>query len=282
VRAGAKAFAEEYPSVKVIAAAPESNAPNAQQQVVAGLVRRSIDALAIWPVDGAAMTGMVNDSVGRGIPVAAIGVDMADSKRIGFAGWDEQEVGRALADLAAEKILKGRTLMVLHSGARWGNLHRRWQALRVALDEQQRLVVLEDIDCGGSPARARQIISERMERYPELSGWISIEDWPLRQRNDLASLLPTGCHMVTCHPGTGYWSLARRHAQFSFVGTDYFDWGWRAVQLCYAAVRSVQLEVPMHYTEPEAVGATELGSWEQRWHRWISPGDRGDRIPTPR
>ncbi len=268
VRAGALSFAKEYPVVRVLTVAPPSDSPAAQQEAVASLLRERIHALAIWPVDVAAMTGTINDLANRGLPVATMGTDAPDSKRMGFVGWDEREVGRALAELAVKQIKDGRTLMILHAGQRQDHLYERWQSLRSALDRQQRLAVLFELDCGGVPTRARQIIADRMDRYPELSGWISINDWPLRGLADPTSLLPAGCPIVTCHPGVDYCALLTEEVGAGFVATDYFEWGWRAMVMCYSAVRTIPLEMPMYYPAVEQVTPANLRQWRQRWHGW--------------
>jgi hypothetical protein len=114
-------------------------------------------------------------------------------------------------------------------------------------------------------------MSERMQRYPRLGGWISIGDWPLRGLDEPGSILPAGCVMITCHPGPAYWSLVEA-GRGGLVGTDYFDWGWRGVLLCYSALRSIPLEIPTYHTAVLKIGSANLGEWRHRWEGWFQPG----------
>jgi len=268
VQAGARRFATDHPSVHIIFDAPQRDTPAAQQALIGRVRQQRLDAMAVWPANGAALVGLIDDLVGRGVPVVTVGVDAADSRRVGFVGWDQRRVGEALADLAGEQIRSGRTLMVLHADRRADHLAVRWQALRSTLSAQQRLKTLMELDCQGSPAVARERIAERMGRYPDLSGWISLEDWPLRGLDERASLLPAGCVMITCHPGPAYWSMVA-NGEAAFVATDYFQWGWRAMWIAHNAVRSVPLEAPDYYTPIEQVTADNLAAWQQRWHGWL-------------
>jgi len=268
VQAGARHFATDHPSVRIIFDAPLRDTPAAQQATIERVRQRQLSAMAVWPVNGDALAGLIDDLVGRGVPVVTVGVDAADSLRVGFVGWDQRRVGQALADLAGKQVRHGRTLMVLHAGERAEHLAVRWQALRSALSAQQRLKTLMELDCQGLPAVARDRIAERMRRYPDLSGWISLEDWPLRGLDERASLLPAGCVMITCHPGPVYWPMAAK-GEAAFVATDYFQWGWRAMWIAYNAVRSVPLEAPDYYTPTEQVTADNLTAWRQRWYEWL-------------
>ena len=268
VQAGARHFATDHPSVHIIFEAPQHDTPAAQQAAIGRVRQQRLDAMAVWPVNGAALVGLIDDLVGRGVSVVTVGVDAVDSRRVGFVGWDQRRVGEALADLAGEQIRRGRTLMVLHADGRTEHLAMRWQALQSAMLAQTRLKALMELDCQGSPAVARQWITERMQRYPDLSGWISLEDWPLRGVAEPESLLPAGCVMITCHPGPAYWLMVA-DGEAAFVATDYFEWGWRAMWIAYNVVRKVPLEAPDYYTPVEQVTAGNLPAWQQRWHGWV-------------
>jgi ABC-type sugar transport system substrate-binding protein len=268
VQAGARRFATDHPSMHIIFEAPQRDTPAAQQAVIGRVRQQRLDAMAIWPVSGASLVGVIDDLVGRGVPVVTVGVDAVDSRRVGFVGWDQRRVGESLADLAGRQIRRGRTLMVLHADERSEHLAMRWQALQSAMSAQTRLKALMELDCQGSPAAARQWIAERMQRYPDLSGWISLEDWPLRGMDEPESLLPAGCVMITCHPGPAYWPLVAE-SEAGFVATDYFQWGWRAMWIAYNVVRNVPLEAPDYYTPIEQITADNLPAWQQRWREWL-------------
>ncbi len=268
VQAGARRFATDHPSVHIIYEAPARDTPAAQQAVIGRVRQQRLDAMAIWPVSGASLVGVIDDLVGRGVPVVTVGVDAVDSRRVGFVGWDQRRVGESLANLAAEQIRRGRTLMMLHADRQTEHLAMRWQALQSAMSAQSRLKVLMEFDCHSSPAAARQWIAERMQRYPDLSGWISLEDWPLRGVGEPESLLPAGCVMITCHPGPAYWPLVAE-SEAGFVATDYFEWGWRAMWIAHNVVRNVPLEAPDYYTPIEQVTADNLPAWQQRWRGWL-------------
>lgn len=195
-------------------------------------------------------------------------------------GVDDAEVGRLLA-LATKQEAAGGTYMLLHAGYSYAPY-----ALRlIGFDDEMKLggnvEGFARLDCGADPGRAREIMAERSARYPRLSAWVSLDDWPLRG-------LPAASTLPASGPATGrpasraplivfggtpdQWPLLRAGAIRAMVAPDYSDMGARAVEFCRAGLRD-SIDSPRRYNAPlEIVTRDTLEGYVERWKKWEGDG----------
>jgi ribose transport system substrate-binding protein len=107
-----------------------------QVQVVADLIAKRVDGIAVSPSNAAAMARVLEDAKKAGIPVLTWDSDLLDKDkglRLAYVGTHNYEIGVNLAKLAQAIKPKGGTICIQSGGAAAANHNERMQGIRDTL-----------------------------------------------------------------------------------------------------------------------------------------------------
>jgi ribose transport system substrate-binding protein len=139
-----------------------------QVQIVADLVARGVDGIAVAPANAAAMAAALRDAQTAGIPVITWDSDVLEQDkglRLAYIGTHNYDIGVNLAKLAQEIKPEGGTICIQSGGAAAANHNERMQGIRDTLAGVER----------GEPPG---------ERLTGQNGWTEVDGCPLYTNDD--------------------------------------------------------------------------------------------------
>lgn len=269
LQAGARAYAATVPSVQIKAIAPEKLDPVAQADLVRRNLGQPVYAVAIHAVYSEHTKELVSDLANRGIPVVLIGQDIPGSGRFGYVGWDQYELGKALADALNIALDERPSYMVLHAGQQNRIYATRLRGFTARMNRFIRPKQLKSLDCKANPAVALQIICEQSRRYRNLGAFVSMADWPIHaDLPKLQNCLPAKTSLVLPDAMPRAWPLIERGVCRAAVATEYGRWGYEAVSLCELAFHRATQPNQRRITPPRIVHAENLDDFKEIWRAW--------------
>jgi ribose transport system substrate-binding protein len=147
---------------------PEHGGGEEQVQIVADLVAKGVDGIAVAPANAAAMAAALRDAQAAGIPVLTWDSDVLPEDkglRLAYVGTHNYDIGVNLAKLAQEIKPDGGTICIQSGGAAAANHNERMQGIRDTLAGVER----------GEPPG---------ERLTGQNGWTEVEGCPLYTNDD--------------------------------------------------------------------------------------------------
>ena len=164
-----KAEAESNGAFECLYIGPgEHGGGDEQAQIVADLVAKGVDGIAVSPSNAAAMAAALRDAKAAGIPVLTWDSDLLPEDkdlRIAYVGTHNYEIGTNLAKLVMEKKPEGGTVCIQSGGAAAANHNERMQGIRDTL-------------------RGSKSEPPPGERLTGQNGWTEVEGCPLYTNDD--------------------------------------------------------------------------------------------------
>jgi ribose transport system substrate-binding protein len=139
-----------------------------QVQIVADLVAKGVDGIAVAPANAAAMGAALRDAQAAGIPVLTWDSDVLPEDkglRLAYVGTHNYDIGVNLAKLAQKIKPEGGTICIQSGGAAAANHNERMQGIRDTLAGVER---------GDPPG----------ERLTGQNGWTEVDGCPLYTNDD--------------------------------------------------------------------------------------------------
>src|SRR5687767_1224314 len=139
-----------------------------QVQIVADLVAKGVDGIAVAPANAAAMSAALRDAQAAGIPVLTWDSDVLPEDkglRLAYVGTHNYDIGVNLAKLAQKIKPEGGTICIQSGGAAAANHNERMQGIRDTLAGVER---------GDPPG----------ERLTGQNGWTEVDGCPLYTNDD--------------------------------------------------------------------------------------------------
>ena len=139
-----------------------------QAQIVADLVAKGVDGIAVSPSNAAAMAAALRDAQAAGIPVLTFDSDLLPEDkalRIAYVGTHNYDIGANIAKVIKEKKPEGGTICIQSGGAAAANHNERMQGVRDTLAGVER----------GQPPG---------ERLTGQNGWTEVDGCPLYTNDD--------------------------------------------------------------------------------------------------
>jgi ABC-type sugar transport system substrate-binding protein len=189
--------------------------------------------------------------------------------RAGHVGFDEREVGKALAEAAAGVVEEG-TIALLHAGHRrpeWGS---RLLGFEKEILSHPRVELFASRDCEGNPQMARDTIRDFTWRYPRLSAWVALNDWPLQGRGLQILPLPAGCRLITFGGTPNQWPLLDSGTCAAVVAANYGELGAKALRYCETALRQTTRYERRFDAPLRTVWPTNLKEYQRDWAYWAT------------
>ena len=153
---------------------------------------------------------------------------------------------------------------------------KRRSAFKTRIATHSGLRVILEFDCKADPGLAERLIADTMKRYPRLSGWAVMGNWPLGGRRDGRALLPTGCRLVAVDPLPEFWPLLENGSVWAMVAPQYEELARRALTACVAGAGETSLGPGMFEAPVRRIGAGELDALKKDWGRWTSGNGADD------
>lgn len=264
-----KASGQEYVntlcSMEVRFLQPKGDSPQDQINLLNSLTAPEIQGLCIQINHVTAVEPTLRQLYARGMRIVSIGQPAPQDLRVAHVGYDERAIGRALAEATASVVNENGTIMLLHAGFEHPVYSLRLIGFQRKLNQ---IEVLANIDCKMDPIQARSIIRDRFARFPRLSAWVSLDDWPLRGMGLVDRPLPKGCRLITFGGTPSQWPLIRDGTCPAIVSAHYRDMGAKAIQYCEMAMRTPERPKERYIANLRTIWSTNLDAYIADWNAW--------------
>ncbi len=259
---------ETLEGIEVKPAAPRRRSASAQIQLLKDLYSRRMLGLCIEPADPEELVAPLEELRSKGVVVVTLLRPVPAKLPFFHSGADELAVGRALAD-AIDQVLDGKGIIaVVDDEGRHDQRTNRYLGFHGRIGAYPGIRVLRELDCNGIPQVARRIMSEYMQRYPRLEGWVATHDWPIRGLPSKERLLPEGCRLVTFGPIPEYWPRIADGSCPTMVGVNYSLVAEYAIRMCRAAIKGEPSSMGTYLSPPIVVTQENLNEFKATWMRW--------------
>lgn len=252
------------------AEAPRISSSHAQAQLIRRLRDEGMRGLCIQVIDPAAIAPHLSRLAGEGTVVVTMIHPVQTEHALMHCGVDQAAMGKALAQSAAETLNERGTLAVLHANSQAGYALERYRAFREHIKLHAGVHVLREFDCGGNVQRAQRMMRQCMERFPRLNAWVTIDNWPLRDLDPDAPLLPASCRLVTTDPQPDVWDHLASGTCAAMIAADYDRIAREAVLTCATALEGRMVRWRTFLAEPRPVRPSGLHQYKIEWFEWCS------------
>jgi ribose transport system substrate-binding protein len=266
-RIGAEREAARLGGIEILWRGPESTDEIRQKEILESFIAQRVDGIAISCLNGDLLTDAIDRAVGLGIPVVTWDSDAPKSRRQAFYGVNDFAAGQALGDGLA-KLLDGKGSVAIITALGADNLQKRLDGAREALKAYPGITVVEQFDMKDDAVRVAEIIASATERYPDLSGWLSVGGWPVFVRNALDPVDPQRTKVVAFDTIPPAPDLLRAGKVQILIGQKYFGWGEESVRLLKQIADGHPPTEVFHDSGLDVVTAENLDAYLEQWKRW--------------
>jgi ribose transport system substrate-binding protein len=266
-RIGAEREAARLGGIEILWRGPESTDEIRQKEILESFIAQRVDGIAISCLNGDLLTDAIDRAVGLGIPVVTWDSDAPKSRRQAFYGVNDFAAGQALGDGLA-KLLGGKGSVAIITALGADNLQKRLDGARAALKAYPDISVVEQFDMKDDAVRVAEIIASATERYPDLSGWLSVGGWPVFVRNALDPVDPQRTKVVAFDTIPPAPDLLRAGKVQLLIGQKYFGWGEESVRLLKQIADGHPPTDVFHDSGLDVVTAENLDAYLEQWKRW--------------
>lgn len=246
-------------------AAPALRSPIEQIALLRSLQSSDMRGLCIEPADTVIMRDILCELQVKGVAIVTVMTPIACEDPLPMAGVDEMAVGQALADAVVNALAGKGGIAVMTQGDGSPALADRTMGFHERLRQSPAVAILREMDCGGKPIVAERMMRDYLERFPRLDAWVTLDNWPLREREAEGRLLPETCRLVTTAPYPRYWPLLYDGTCAALVGCEYERIAREALRMCVNAVRGEPLPVSHYLAPPVTVTIQNLNWYRQSW-----------------
>lgn len=276
LRRGAQEYAETLEALKVRYYLPQGNSPRHQVELLQTLDDPDLSGVCIHITDPQAVRPSLEQLQTRGVQIVSMIAPAPADIGVGHAGFNNHEVGKTLAEATARALNRKGSIMLIHAGMEHTQYASRLAGFRQNIKRYQDIEIFASDNCQQNPLEARRIIRSKSERFPRLSAWVTLDDWPLRQLGRQDRALPRGMRLITFGGLPNHWPLIRDGRCISAVAVNYHSIGTRAAEFCDAAIREPP-RFPQIYEAPlRIVTLANLDEHIRDWGYW-STGKHADK-----
>lgn len=270
LRAGAAASAQVDVGPVTRFLNPSNDTPRAQAELLKSLTDPDLRGLCIHVNDINAVTTVLQQLHHRGIPIVSMLVPAPLKNRFAHVGIDERAVGRELARCVEEGLgPEGGTIMVLHAGYEHPVYGVRYLSFSERIGLVGNITVLGEFNCRADPQEARRIIRERSARYPRLTAWVALSDWPLQGNFPAGDLFRSHMRYITIGGWPRHWVLIQDGRIPYMIGAEYGEIGGRALRFCRSAVRDPAQPQQTAEVALRQLSRATLNEYQEDWSRWV-------------
>jgi ABC-type sugar transport system substrate-binding protein len=277
-------FKSSRESVTVDLLVPPALTAVGQLKILAEIDPQRYRAICVWPIDPSPLRGEVLRLSNAGVSVIIVEHDIADSGRAGFCGVAEERIGEALAWACGRLIGSTETTLGMLHGPR-DDLHT---LLRLRAFENHIVFyptgrVVRDVEYDDSQGEAARRLTEEVEKYPRMGGWVLLDDEPLRRLSVDRRAVPRSMSLIVFSRSIQQIDRLRRGTADAIVTLPYRTILDRALALTaerFSPIRTGPEEV---WLEPLVVLREDLEEFDLLWHDWTTPAVMTDveRLTPP-
>ncbi len=262
---------------------PRNDSPQEQIDLIRALPPDKLRGLCLRLSNSAALERTLRDLHNAGVQIVSMIAPAPEEIRAAHVGFDETEVGMALARAAADAVGPDGTIALLHAGMREPGSAARLSGFGHEMGRHRAVEVLAEIDCQADPFAARKEMADYLRRFPRLSAFVSLDDWAFRDLNSNGQPLPAGGRLVTFGAYPEQWPLIRDGTLPVVVAANYREMGAQALQACEIATRAAARIKPLYLAPPRTVTADNLDAFIADWNAWLRQNDElPPNLPTTR
>jgi len=280
LKTGAQRYQEDLALHEIRFFSPQRQSPKSQRDLLKNIQDPDMAGLCIHIIDLDAVRSLLEEMCSRGIRIVSIINPAPQQIRVGHAGFNDEQIGEALAE-ATIKVLNGKgSIMLLHAGSEHPIYGTRLAAFEKKLGFHPDVEVFAKINCQGDPSQARNIIRQRSLRYPRLSAWVTLDDWPLRDVHNIDKLLPSGCKFITFGGIPRHWDLIRNRVAPQIVAANYRELGYKAAEFCDLEIWQESRMKHLYSAPVRIVHTTNLQEYIRDWNYWSTGKYLENIIPS--
>ncbi|GAA0133220.1 sugar-binding protein [Paenibacillus sp. YSY-4.3] len=162
-------------SIRLIVKAPESFSADQQIHMMETMIQQKVDAIAIAPIDAAALAPVINRAVEAGIPVICFESDSPGSRRLSFIGTDNVKAGEQMGQVI-QQLHKNKGMLLIESGVQSMKVNQeRLGGLLRYLQDYTNIQVLEIRYHGGNSDKALSDLEQMIDDHPHFDSLVSID-----------------------------------------------------------------------------------------------------------
>lgn len=170
----ASSLADKY-SIKLVVNAPDEPSTEQQIRIMEAMIKQHVDAIAISPVDSAALTPIINQAVAAGIPVVTFESDAPQSERTAYIGADNYETGRQVAETISDLLDHKGMIFVENGIEEMLSTQQRLQGFLDYLHHESSIVVLNVRHNQGNENMAMEDIESMIEAHPHFDAMVGLD-----------------------------------------------------------------------------------------------------------
>lgn len=273
LKASAQRYDQEMCMLEVRYLCPRNESPQEQIDLLKSVAGNNLRGVCVQIDNPPAVERALRELYGQGVQIVSMIKPAPQDIRAAHVGFDDAEVGAALGRAVVEVVGGKGTIMLVHAGTKDPVYSQRLAGFSAEMDRNRDIEILAEIDCRMDAFDARKIIRERSERFPRLSCWVSLDDWPLRGLGLLDKPLPAGCRLVTFGAYPHQWPLIREGSLPIVVAGDYQEMGRQALEACEVAARNTTRLKPTHTASIRTVHPGNLDEFISDWSSWLQVGE---------
>lgn len=147
----------------------------AQKQMVESAVAKGADGIAISCIEAKATEPIINELIGKKIPVITFDSDAPDSKRLAYIGTNNFNAGKAAGEAAVKLLPNGGKFVAFVGNISAQNARERRDGFVEATKGHNIELVGEPIDDGKDASRARRNVEDAMAKHgEEVQGFLGL------------------------------------------------------------------------------------------------------------
>ncbi len=260
---------------------PDVVSPQAQISLLESLNDPNLRGVCVQLIDPEAARSALEKLNQRGVVVVSMIQPAAENLRVGHVGFDQAAVGQALADATVEALDGQGDIMILHADPAHPIYGPRLEALNKALQLHLNIHVLARVNGLGNPRESRRAMAEISSRYPRISAWVALDEWPLRDAGATDAFIRPGCRFVTFGGAPPQWPLLENGTITAAVAAHGGDLGTYALIYCLTALSTPTRFDTVYHAPLRIVRATNLEDYKRDWSYWLSGDFHQGRPGSP-
>jgi len=275
LKASAQRYDREMCTHEVQYLCPRGDSPQDQIDLLKSLTDITLRGVCVQLENAPALEPTLRELYNRGVLIVSMIKPAPEEIRVGHVGFNEEAVGEALATAVAEAIDDQGTLVLLDAGTKDPVYGRRLGGFEREIKRHGQIEVQAEIDCRMDAFEARKEIRERSARFPRLSAWVALDDWPLRGVGLTDQPLPTGSRLITFGGLPAQWPLIRDGTCPAVVAANYRELGMQALQACEVGAKRNSRFKAVYEAPLRIVRRSNLDAYINDWSSWLQIEEPG-------
>ncbi|WP_339158808.1 substrate-binding domain-containing protein [Paenibacillus sp. FSL W8-0186] len=162
-------------SIRLIVKAPESFSADQQIHMMETMIQQQVDAIAIAPIDAAALAPVIDRAVEAGIPVICFESDSPGSRRLSLIGTDNVKAGEQMGQVIRQ-LHNNKGMLLIESGVQSMKVNQeRLEGLLRYLQDHTNIQVLEIRYHGGNSDKSLSDLEQMIDDHPHFDSLVSID-----------------------------------------------------------------------------------------------------------